>query len=361
MVPPLPEPAPTLVSLGYDDRVAALHASSGTAGLPLARVVRIDYGRAQVATADAVLGASADDLPVVGDWVTVADATDRTRPPGPDPTVVAAVAEIMPRWSSLVRHAAGERTEAQVVAANVDLVLCVHGLDRPVNANRVEREAVVAWDAGATPVVVLTKADLAADPWGEAAKLERRTEGIAVVVTAAASGEGLVELSALLAPNLTAVLIGASGVGKSSLVNALVGEDVQAIGEVRESDRKGRHTTTARYLVPLPGGGVLLDTPGVRALGLWSAGEGLERAFGDLEELGATCRFSDCAHQGEPGCAIAAAVASGEVPAERIASWQKLAKEQAWVDRQLDVRAKAEEQRKWKVIHKSLRNLPPKR
>jgi ribosome biogenesis GTPase len=335
-----------LAPYGADDRVAALY-KSYAAGLEPGRVVRVDRIRALVATAAGPVSATAPELPVVGDWVGLALPADEDQ--------WATVEAVLPRWSELSRRASGPVPEAQVVAANVDLVFVVSTLDRPLSPNRIERELVVAWESGARPVVVLNKADASIADEGAVAELQDRLGLVDIVVTSARTGEGIDDLVAALQPARTAVLLGASGVGKSSLVNTLVGDEVAETGEVREVDQRGRHTTTARWLVPLPGGGVLLDTPGVRSIGLWDADEGIARTFPEIDELAPECRFRDCTHEGEPGCAITAAVESGALEAGRYESWRKLQRELAYEARAVDPQLQAEQRRKWKTIHKSLR------
>ncbi len=214
-----------------------------------------------------------------------------------------------------------------MLAANVDLVFVVCGLDRPLRPGRIERAVVLAWESAAEPVLVLTKADLAADPASAAEEAAGACPAAAVHLTAAYTGVGLDGLVATLEGRRTAALLGESGAGKSTLVNALAGEDVLATGAVRAADAKGRHTTTARHLVPLPGGGALIDTPGLRQLGLWSGEEGLAAAFADVEALAAGCRFRDCAHREETGCAVVEAVAGGRLPARRLSGYLKLRRE----------------------------------
>ncbi len=221
-----------------------------------------------------------------------------------------------------MRRAAGEPTGAQTLAANIDHVLVVHGLDRGVNRRRLERELVLAWDSGAVPIVVLTKTDLARDVAAEVGVAEAAALGVDVVAVSAADGAGLDRLRDLVGPGRTFVLVGASGAGKSTLVNALAGQERQSVGAVRDGDGRGRHTTTAAELVVLAGGPILIDTPGIRSVGLWDDGEGMAGAFVDVEQLAMSCRFPDCAHDREPGCAVRAGV-----DAERLRSWQKLRRE----------------------------------
>lgn len=258
------------------------------------------------------------DGPAVGDWVLV-DA----RPEHGARTV----RELLPRRSAFSRQAAGARTREQVVAANVDVALLLMGLDQDFNERRLERYLAVAASGGAEPVVVLTKLDLRHDaaPLVERA---RRVAGAAPVLAASApTGEGLDAVRARLGPGRTAVLLGSSGVGKSTLVNALAGAEVMATGDTRASDGRGRHTTTHRQLLVLPGAGVLLDTPGMRELAPWDAEEGVRAAFAEVDDLVRRCRFSDCSHASEPGCAVRDALASGALDAERWASWSKLQRE----------------------------------
>ena len=270
-----------------------------------------------------------------------------------DPSTPRRVAEVLPRWSQLDRHGAGQTTEAQTLAADVDLVLITTGLDRPVRPSRVERELVVAWDSGARPVIVLTKADTHPDPDAAAAELADAGVGADVVVTSAADGRGMDEVRALIGPSDTVVLLGASGVGKSTLANRLLGEERFEVAAVRGVDHKGRHTTVTRHLVPLPEGGVLIDTPGLRGIGVWEADEGLALAFADIEELAADCRFSDCNHDTEPGCAVTEAIAGGVLSADRLGSWRKLRREAEWVELRRDGRAQAEQRKSIKALHRA--------
>jgi ribosome biogenesis GTPase len=242
------------------------------------------------------------------------------------------------------------------VAANVDVVVVVTSAEREVNLRRVERYLAVVWASGARPLVVLHKADLALDPAGDLEALRSSAGGgVPCLATSATTGVGLDELHTHLPAGTTAALVGPSGVGKSSLLNRLLGEDRQATTGVRLTDAKGRHTTTRRELFELPGGACLIDTPGMRELGLWDAAEGIGEAFAEVEDLAARCRFRDCRHQGEPGCAVAAAVEEGALSSARLASYDKLRREEAFHERQRDPRAQQASKGRWKAIHKQQR------
>jgi len=329
-----------LVPLGWNERVAALYASVASAHHQPARVGRVDRDRCTVRTASGQLRAAADVLPTTGDWVAL-----RT---GPRP----AVDVILPRWSSLER-------EGQLLAADIDVVFVVASLDRPLNLNRIERELVLAWDSGARPVVVLTKADAAPDPEVLAKTVAARAVGTDVVLTSASDGRGIDDVLAHLRPNRTAVLLGPSGAGKSTLVNRLLSEEAQAIGGVREGDHKGRHTTSSRHLLVVPGGGVLIDTPGLRSVGLTGAEGGVALAFPDIEEIAEACRFRNCRHAGEPGCAVTEAVADGRLDPERVASYTKLQAEleesakEPW--------AKTADSQQSRIVHRAMKKLPKKK
>jgi len=285
------------------------------------------------------------DFPTVGDWVSLDDDV---------------IGAILPRRSVFKRMASdatrrGARLDdEQIMAANIDVALLVAGLDNDFNLRRIERYLAVAWSSGITPVVVLNKADLADDVDGRLVAVDAIAPGVATVAVSARTGVGLDGLRAHLRPGSTAAILGSSGVGKSTLVNALLGEDRQATAEVRDSDSRGRHTTTHRELFELPGGALLVDTPGIRSLEVLGADEGLEAAFDDVVDIAATCRFSDCRHEGEPGCAVRVALDDGRLTEERLASDRKLEREVARVARETDPRARAEHRRQWKVIHKAV-------
>jgi ribosome biogenesis GTPase len=254
--------------------------------------------------------------PAVGDWVGLDLAGG-----------AAVVRAILPRAGALARRRPGAPELEQVAAANVDLVLVVDGLDRGPNPRRIERAAALAWDAGASPVVVLTKRDLCPDLEAALARAREGAPFAEVLAVAAASGEGMAELEALLTPGRTAVLLGPSGTGKSTLANRLLGEAHFAVAAVRDGDRRGRHTTTHRELVRLPSGACLIDTPGIRELGLWLDAGAVEAVFPEIEAAADGCRFGDCRHEGEPGCAVAQAAARGEIDPARLASFQRLRRE----------------------------------
>ena len=263
----------------------------------------------------------------MGDWVAVRSDQDR-----------AGIHAVLPRTSAFVRPATGETSEEQILAANVDTALLVAGLDHDFNPRRIERYVASAWESGAQPVLVLNKADIVSDLDEWVARAAAIAPGVPVVALSAQTGVGLEQLASWVGPGRTVVLLGSSGVGKSTLVNALLGENRQATGEVRADDSRGRHTTTARELLVLPGGGVLIDTPGIRALKLAAGEESMAGAFADIESLAAACRFRDCRHEGEPGCAVTAAVATGTLDRARLLSWYKLEREAKWLAARQDRR-----------------------
>lgn len=342
-----------LDAYGYNARIAAL-AAVHAPGRDLGRVVRADRGFVFVATAAGVVVAKpaarlikqAEEgaLPVVGDWVALAG--DET-----DPLVDA----VLPRSSAIVRRDPGRAAKAQVLAANVDVVFVTHALAGAPNLARIERELALVWDGGATPAVVLTKADLAEAPEAARAEVEGVAPGVPVHVTSAVTGIGIDELRTYLTDGRTVAFIGPSGAGKSTLVNALAGQDIRATREVRISDGRGRHATVARELVVLPGGGLVIDTPGLRAVGLWDSFEGLDQAFADIAALAAECRFRDCLHQTEPGCAVIAAVESGDLPSRRLESYRQLHAEIRHLSEQRDVRLRQEKKRADKQLARAIR------
>jgi ribosome biogenesis GTPase len=288
----------------------------------------------------------AERKPAVGDWVAVRllDGEDR-----------AVIVEVLPRRTKFVRKQAGVQTAAQVVAANVDVVFVVSGLDQDLNPRRIERYLTLGWESGAFPVVVLTKSDLCDDVEGALDRLTPVTQGIDVHVASAVTGEGVEDLRVHLEGGRTAAFVGSSGVGKSSLINALADEELQEIAGVR-ADGKGRHTTTRRELISLPSGGVVLDTPGMRELQLWDSSEGIEGTFEEITSLMSMCKFSNCSHTSEPGCAVLEALRSGEISAERLESYRKLQRELSRLERKQNKAAESAEKRKWKQQSKQIRS-----
>lgn len=309
----------------YDAYVAAASSDAESGKDPacfaLGRVARVDRGECDVMTENGVqrvasdqLRAQRDQAPATGDWVVVDHCNDAG----------SVIAHILPRRSAMVRRDPSERVEEQVLVANADIVGIVQPLDQDLNLARIERFLVLALDSGARPLVILTKADLRPREVGVEAQttVETITEA-SVLLTSAENGEGVDEVRSSLG-DATMVLVGPSGSGKSTLTNRLVGKDLQATAQVRESDAKGRHTTVSRDLIPLDGGGVLIDTPGIRAVGIWEADAALDRVFADVAEVATGCRFADCTHRQEPGCAVRAAVDSGALTRERVERYQIL-------------------------------------
>lgn len=353
----------TLESLGYTERFATAFAALSDPSLIPARVAREDRDRYTLLTERgeraAVLAGrlrheahTALERPAVGDWV-AARAGD-----GSDAESELVVVALLPRAGAFVRARPGDAVVEQVVAANVDTVFVVNGLDGDFNPRRIERYLAATWEGGASPVVVLNKVDLADDLGARVAEVESVALGVPVVAIGARERIGLDALAPWLTSGHTVALLGSSGAGKSTLVNALLGEERQRTQEVREDDSRGRHTTTWRELVPLPGGAVLLDTPGMRTLALWGGEDGLAEAFADVGALAAGCRFGDCSHSSEPGCAVLAAVADGTLDEQRVAAWHKLQKELRWQERRLDPVARAAEEARWKAIMKSMKHHP---
>jgi ribosome biogenesis GTPase / thiamine phosphate phosphatase len=283
--------------------------------------------------------ASAAELPAVGDWVVLRDDT---------------IHAVLPRRSAFSRKAAWSATEEQVLAANLDAVFVVSALNGDLNLRRLERYLTLAWESGATPVLVLTKADLCDDVGAALLEVEQVALGVATHAVSNLSGAGLDELTPYLAPARTVALLGSSGVGKSTLANRLAGEERQVTHEIAE-DGRGRHTTTSRQLIPLPGGALLVDTPGLREIQLWEADDGIQEAFADVDELAADCRFSDCAHQSEPGCAVQAAIDEGRLLSERLQSYRQLQRELKRLAMKQDARLRSEARKQRAAFARSLR------
>ncbi|MGW1778022.1 ribosome small subunit-dependent GTPase A [Streptomyces sp. NPDC002143] len=339
-----------LAAYGWDEGWETDFAPFAERGLLPGRVVRVDRGLCDVVTEAGIVRADTefvvprDPMKVVctGDWVAV-------DPESADPRYVRT---LLPRRTAFVRSTSSKRSEGQILAANVDHAVVAMSLAVELDLGRVERFLALAWESGAQPVVVLTKADLVPDPVALSYLVEdvaTSAPGVPVLTVCAREGEreGVEELAALLGRG-TSVLLGASGAGKSTLANALVGEDVMGVQATRDMDGKGRHTTTTRNLLTLPGGGVLIDTPGLRGVGLWDAGGGVGQVFSEIEEFARDCRFHDCAHESEPGCAVLAAVEDGELPLRRLESYRKLVRENQWIVAKSDARMRADVRQDWK-------------
>lgn len=353
-----------LVPYGWDDGWEAEFAPYAEQGLLPGRVVRVDRGQCDVITpagtvrADTEFVVPRDPMKVVctGDWVAV-------DPEGSNPRYVRT---LLPRRTAFVRSTSSKRSEGQVLATNIDYVVICVSLAVELDLGRIERflalamssssgdallhKSALSWESGAQPVVVLTKADLVPDAVTLSylvQDVETTAPGVPVLAVSAVGKDGLDVLAAVVAGG-TSVLLGQSGAGKSTLANALLGQDVMEVQATRDVDGKGRHTTTTRNLLPLPGGGVLIDTPGLRGVGLWDAGTGVGQVFAEIEELAADCRFHDCAHESEPGCAVLAAIDSGELPVRRLESYRKLLRENQWIVAKTDARLRAEIRKDWK-------------
>ncbi len=336
-----------LRAVGWGDRWVALLAAHGSGAEP-GRVLRHDGVAVSVLTArgerSVPLRRGIDPV-TVGDWLAVDGDT---------------IVGLLERSSLLRRRAAGG-DDHQLLAANVDLVALVCGLDRPLSSGRIQRGEALAWDAGARPLLVLTKADLADDAAGAAEAVARDHPGLERIVTSVVDGTGIDALRARL-DGATSVLLGESGAGKSSLVNAVLDSDVAVVGALRSGDAKGRHTTTNRQLHLLPGGGVLIDSPGIREVGLAGDEESVDAAFADIEDIATTCYFSDCTHAGEPGCAVALAVAAGELAQERVAAYEELRREAGSGTRRADEHERrTQEGRSTRGVKAKVKNKPGNR
>jgi ribosome biogenesis GTPase len=337
-------------ALGWGDDFSAALAAIGAPGEP-ARVSRLDRGWSTLLVPDErareygltrVRNLGVDVA--VGDWVVASADGER-------------IEHILPRRSAFVRRASfeGARAQSHTIAANIDVVFLCHSFGVPPNQRRLERELILAFDSGADPVVLLTKADLVDDPEPARRELQEVALGVPVLVTSGRTESGLDELAGFVRPGGTVAFLGASGVGKSTIVNELLGANVQATTEVR-GDHRGRHTTVAAELLAMPGGGWLVDTPGVRALSLWHSGEGIERAFADVFELMDNCRFRDCKHDQEPGCAVRQAIEDGTLDPDRFHNLERLVAEEAALEAEQRAKDKHADRRR---VPRAQRNIQP--
>jgi ribosome biogenesis GTPase / thiamine phosphate phosphatase len=347
-----------LEALGWNDAIAQAYAPwaakpGHTPGRVLIEFNYIYRVFAESGEVDAVIAgrikhhaSSRGELPAVGDWVVIRRQPDEDR---------GAIVAVLPRHSRFSRRMAGQVTDEQVVAANVDVVFIVMSLDEDFSVRRLERYLLMARESGADPAVLLTKPDLCADVAARVTDVVTAAGDAPIHVLSPKHNEGLEQVTQYLTPGRTGALLGSSGVGKSTIINRLVGSDVQRTQEVREADSKGRHTTSHRELVRLPNGGLLIDTPGMRELQLWDAGGAVSETFDDIEALAASCHFTDCRHRDEPRCTVKAAVDEGRLPAGRLESYLKLQDELAYLARQQDERAQIEDKRRGRIGAKAMR------
>ena len=343
-----------LASLGWNQRFAALFVSHASAGLVPGRVLQQFNSIYTIATVNGEMraqlsgqlrfAATHGELPITGDWVAL------RIPPGQS---VGQIQAVLPRTTQFSRRAAGKVEREQIIAANLDYAFLVTGLDNDFSPRRIERYLTAAWESGSTPVVILNKLDLCSDSLARIRAVEEVAQGVAIHPVSALRGDGLEELARYGLPGLTVALLGSSGVGKSTLINRLMGSESQSTQPVRE-DGRGRHTTTRRELLFCASGGMVIDTPGMRELQLWEDDEGLQLTFDEIETLARDCRYRDCHHQGEPGCAVLAAVQNGTLSADRLASLHKLQRE---LEMRAEPTAELAEKRRWKSIHKSAKRF----
>ena len=288
------------------------------------------------------------DFPAVGDWVVIRVLGAENR---------AIIHAVLPRKSKFSRKTAGTKTEEQLIATNIDTVFLISGLDGDFNLRRIERYLILVWESGANPIIILNKADLCDDVEERRNAVETIALGVPIVVLSALNNQGLDALNAYLGKGQTVALLGSSGVGKSTLTNQLAGRNVQAVQDVRQGDDRGRHTTTHRELIVLPSGGLLMDTPGMREVQIWAGDESFQETFADIQTLQMQCRFHNCQHDTEPGCAVRQALEDGTLDYERFLSHQKLQKELNYFARKQDRKASLVEKERWKKITKSLRKM----
>lgn len=358
----MPENSTLLTEYGWNATLsntldALLLDSSTTPDAVPGRVIRVDRGQCDVVVAAGTLRAlSGSNSLCTGDWVALANATSETETP--------TVTSIFPRSSSIVRSSASGKSEGQILAANVDTVVITTASNGDVDLGRIERLLALAWESGATPVIALTKSDAAHTITTVLAEVSAIAPGATVLAVSAETSEGMDVLDAVL--DGTVVILGPSGAGKSTLANALLGDTVAncvneagrvlETGRVRAGDGKGRHTTVTRELIPISGGRTLIDTPGLRGVGMWNAGEGIDKTFPEIEELIWSCRFSDCAHNSEPGCAVLDALERGDIDERRLRSYRKLQRENAWNAARSDARLQAERTREIKALSRHLKD-----
>ena len=295
---------------------------------------------------------SRSEFPAVGDWVVITPFASEKK---------AVIHAVLPRRSAFSRKVAGAVTEEQIVATNIDTIFLVQGLDGDYNLRRVERYLTLALESGAKPVVILSKADLCNEVQERRVEVERVARGVPVHAISSIKNFGLEQLTPYIGAGLTVAFLGSSGAGKSTLINRLAGRDVQKVQEVRARDDKGKHTTVHRELIVLPAGGLLIDTPGMRELQLWEAGEGLSDTFNDIDTLGGDCYFSNCRHENEPGCAVKEAIEDGSLDAGRFDNYKKMQKELEYLDSRQDMRARREKERSFGRLYKAVQSEKKRR